>query len=85
MRGALLAACAALFGCAAAEPVPYHSQNEIPLGPGLFSGPEGAFVLRLHSAAQSPAPSPAQSAAPRDADEEREYREWREWKSRQNQ
>lgn len=81
MRHALVAACTALAGCAAAEPVPYHSQNEIPLGPGLFSGPEGAFVLRFDSAA----PSPAQSAAPRDADEEREYREWREWKSRQNQ
>jgi hypothetical protein len=25
--------------------VPYHSGNEIPAGPGLLSGPEGAFVL----------------------------------------
>jgi hypothetical protein len=33
-----------LGGCAA-EPVPYHSQNEIPRGPGLLTGPQGEFVL----------------------------------------
>jgi len=33
-----------LAGCAA-EPVPYHSQNEIPRGPGLLTGPQGEFVL----------------------------------------
>ena len=33
-----------LAGCAA-QPVPYHSGNEIPAGAGLLSGPEGAFVL----------------------------------------
>lgn len=36
--------CLLLAGCAA-QPVPYHSGNEIPNGPGLLSGPEGAFVL----------------------------------------
>ena len=35
---------AALAGCAA-EPVPYHSGNEIPNGPGLFTGARGEFVL----------------------------------------
>jgi hypothetical protein len=72
MRAALLAACTALAGCAA-EPVAYHSQNEIPPGPGLFTGPQGAFVLRTYS------------ARPRDAAEEREFQEWREWKQRQDQ
>ena len=33
-----------LAGCAA-QPVPYHSGNEIPDGPGLLSGADGAFVL----------------------------------------
>ena len=36
--------CALLAGCSA-QPVPYHSGNEIPNGPGLLTGPEGAFVL----------------------------------------
>jgi len=44
MKRILLAACAALAGCAA-EPVPYHSGNEIPRGPGLLTGPQGEFVL----------------------------------------
>jgi hypothetical protein len=44
MRTILLAVCAALVGCAA-EPVPYHSGNEIPRGPGLLSGSQGEFVL----------------------------------------
>jgi hypothetical protein len=33
-----------LMGCAA-EPVPYHSGNEIPRGPGLLTGPQGELVL----------------------------------------
>lgn len=44
MKKLLFIACAALAGCAA-EPVAYHSGNEIPHGPGLLTGPEGAFVL----------------------------------------
>ena len=42
MRGAL--AVLVLAGCAA-QPVPYHSGNEIPRGPGLLSGEQGEFVL----------------------------------------
>ena len=44
MRVFLLMICCVVAGCAA-EPVPYHSGNEIPQGPGLLTGPEGAFVL----------------------------------------
>jgi hypothetical protein len=44
MRALLFLTCAALAGCAA-EPVPYHSGNEIPRGPGLLTGPQGEFVL----------------------------------------
>lgn len=63
-------AAAALTGCGAA-PFAYHSQREIPAGPGMFSGEDGAFVFRAPGAA--PAPS---------ADERREFEEWREWKRR---
>ena len=35
---------AALAGCGA-PPFEYHSQREIPKGPGLFSGEEGVFAL----------------------------------------
>ena len=72
MRALLLTLCL-LAGCAA-EPVPYHSGNEIPRGPGLLTGVEGAFVLRTGDTA------PRESAAPRNAEEEREYQEWRESK-----
>ena len=44
MRALLAVACITLAGCAG-EPVPYHSGNEIPQGPGLLSGEDGAFVL----------------------------------------
>jgi hypothetical protein len=44
MKGTILMLCVALAGCAA-EPVPYHSGNEIPRGPGLLTGPSGEFVL----------------------------------------
>ncbi len=44
MKRTILMLCAALAGCAA-EPVPYHSQNEISRGPGLLTGPQGEFVL----------------------------------------
>jgi len=76
MRAALLMICSVLAGCAA-EPVPYHSQNEISRGPGLLTGAEGAFVFRTGDAA------PRESAAPRNAEEEREYQEWRDSKRRQ--
>ena len=44
MRAALLASIFLTAGCAA-EPVAYHSGNEIPRGPGLLTGPSGEFVL----------------------------------------
>jgi hypothetical protein len=66
-------AAAALAGCGAV-PFAYHSQREIPRGPGMFSGEQGAFVFRTPGAA--PAPS---------ADELREFEEWREWKRRNAQ
>jgi hypothetical protein len=42
MRALLLVAL--ITGCAA-EPVAYHSGNEIPKGPGLLTGATGEFLL----------------------------------------
>jgi hypothetical protein len=42
----------ALAGCTAA-PAEYRSAREIPPGPGMFSGPEGAFVFRSGASAPS--------------------------------
>ena len=39
----LIVLCA---GCAA-EPVAYHSGNDIPSGPGMLTGEKGAVVLNL--------------------------------------
>jgi hypothetical protein len=44
MRCLFLIGFVFMAGCAS-EPVPYHSGNEIPRGPGLLTGAEGAFVL----------------------------------------
>jgi len=73
MRRFLLVTFSLLAGCAA-EPVPYHSGNEIPRGPGLLSGERGEFSLRMGS-----------SAAPRDASEEKDYQEWREERKRRQE
>ena len=64
---AALALAAALAGCGAA-PLEYHSQNEIPLGPGMFSGnaDERADFERWKKE--------------RDEAEYREFQEWREWR-----
>jgi hypothetical protein len=40
----LLIGCLLLGGCAA-EPMAYHSGNEIPKGPGLLTGAKGEFLL----------------------------------------
>ncbi len=41
-----IALAAALAGCGG-QPVEYHSQNEIPEGPGMFTGEKGAAVFTL--------------------------------------
>jgi hypothetical protein len=40
---------AALAGCNA-TPLDYHSPQDIPRGPGMFSGAEGGFVMRTKEA-----------------------------------
>ena len=42
---AMLAVSVALAGCAGYQPMEVAEIDEIPQGPGLFSGADGAFVL----------------------------------------
>jgi hypothetical protein len=60
----------ALAGCSAV-PVAYRSGTEIPEGPGMFSGAEGAFVFRSGARAAS--------------SEYEEFIRWRAEKARQPQ
>lgn len=76
--GALRLLCAALAaalaGCGA-TPFDYHSPGEIPRGPGLLSGEEGAFVLTLGKAEFERWKRSAEGS-----DEYREFQDWREWR-----
>ncbi len=40
-----LAAVASLAGCVGGQPFDYTPVDEIPPGPGLFSGADGAFTI----------------------------------------
>ena len=75
---------AALAGCNA-TPLEYHSPQDIPRGPGMFSGADGGLTMRTGDAkaiAQADAPgSSVKPAAPTlSAEEYREFQEWREWR-----
>ena len=85
--GSLCAVLAAgLAGCSAA-PFDYHSPGEIPRGPGLLSGKDGAFVLTLGKGSPPP-PVAADDGqeferwrrAAEGSDEYREFQDWREWR-----
>ena len=69
MRALLCALALAALGACAATPFAYHSQNEIPRGPGMITGEAGAFTL-----------GPRTVDVP-DRESE-EYREFLEWKRR---
>lgn len=81
-----LALGAALAGCSAA-PFEYHSQREIPKGPGMFSGEEGVFTFRSGDTARSSDYEEFKrwkgSAERSEQREFEDWREWREWKKRQ--
>ena len=84
---------AALAGCGG-TPVAYISDTELGHRPGLFSGPRGAFVIRLADFAPEPreaaAPLPVEPAGEyeafqrwkkdRPASEQSEFDDWREWR-----
>lgn len=85
---ALAASLAASLAACSSAPFDYRSQSEIPGGPGLFSGKEGAFVYRPGEAAKVSADPEAFEQWKRSAEgsaeyrEFQEWREWREWKRR---
>jgi len=81
-----------LAGCGATYSE-YRSATEIPDGPGMLSGKDGAFVLYSTEKTQD-ADEAAESKngrdfeafkrwkeANRDSPEYREFREWQEWKA----
>lgn len=62
----LIALSAAVLVACAGEPFEYHSQNEIPKGPGVFSGESGAFTIRVPGTggdSGAPARRPAATSA----------------------
>lgn len=91
----VFAAAVTLAGCASQEPFEYHAASEIPEGPGLVSGEDGAFVLyssdQAGMGAREPVPAPADQDRfrafqdwKREAKGTKEYREfqdWLEWKA----
>lgn len=94
----LLAAAAALFsGCGRPRPFTYHSGNEIPEGPGLFTREAGSFTIYSSKSAPSgaekdpaaaagrtaaPEKGPAPAgAAPADDAQFREFQQWRRERS----
>ena len=90
LPAALLAA--ALAGCGA-TPIEYHSQTEIPRGPGMFSGDEGGLAFRLSgfsgksaetksATPTAPAAAPNRPLSAEELQEFREFQEFKEWKRR---
>ena len=66
---------AALAGCGG-TPVAYTSDTELGDRPGLFTGPKGAFVLRLDDLTRAS----GEAAAPRSAEHADEYEAFQRWK-----
>jgi hypothetical protein len=76
-----------LAGCGG-TPVAYTSDRELGDRPGMFSGPKGAFVIRLADSAQEPREYEEfqrwkKDPAASEQNEFEEWREWREWRKRQ--
>ena len=80
-RFALVILAGALAGCGAAKPVPYHSAQEIPQGPGMLSGTDGTFIFRVGGGEQAKAVTSTQRpAAPGSKEEFEAFREYQRWK-----
>jgi len=77
-------------GCGG-QPFEYHSQNEIPEGPGAFSGADGSFNLGAQDSQNDNDVDAVRAAEfetfqrwksdPRNAAEYQEFLEWRVWKA----
>ena len=79
LRKALLSTllATALVGCGG-KAFDYHPQNEIPKGPGLFSGEDGAFVLISDKKQSRPQTETAADKRP-EAASFQEFREFQEF------
>lgn len=73
----LLALTAGLLAGCGARHFEYRSADEIPEGPGMFSGKDGEFVLYSD---KQPVQSDTEAAPPADAREFREFQEFKRWK-----
>jgi len=90
----LIAGTALLIGCAQPKPFEYHSDNEIPEGPGIFTKEAGSFTIydskrkastadKAQAAASGMSTTPENGQAPADAASsagEAEFREFQQWR-----
>ncbi len=56
-----LVALVSLAGCAGGQPFDYTPVDEIPPGPGLFTGADGAFVITVGGTDEAESPEDVQS------------------------
>lgn len=89
----MLVAAFLILGCAGAKPFDYHSGNEIPEGPGLFSKEKGAFTIY---SSEKDAKASAEKQAGQDTfapgtdqtenvpvDSKEEFRQFKKWRNEQ--
>ena len=74
-----------IMGCAKAKPFDYHSDNEIPEGPGLFTKEKGEFVIydsnkKKVESKETDQKVSASSSNPPASEESESFREFQEWK-----
>ena len=90
MKGWSIALLAVVATACSAKRFDYHSDAEIPQGPGMFSGEKGAFVIysdneqkpsgALSKSEAGPATVTAARPAPATDAELREFEEFKRWK-----
>lgn len=91
----VLVVASLVVGCASSKPFDYHSGNEIPKGPGLFSKDEGEFTIysskkKQAEAAQKP---PEQAAGEVSAtssenapvEKTEEFQQFKKWQEEQKE
>ena len=79
----VIAATMLFLACAKAKPFDYHSDNEIPNGPGLFTKEKGEFTIYDSKKKQVEAPEeqkvaaqPSTQVAPEESDSFQQFQEW---------
>jgi hypothetical protein len=90
MKKIVISIAAVVLTACGGKAFQYRSQNEIPAGPGLLTGEEGAFVLHRSPSAQATASTAAKDQAPPAAAGEtqtsdREFEAYREYRRAKDQ